>query len=448
MCSDGMRADVAVERVTSPADDPSLSSRRVFQTWWPLAASWLLMATDQPVMSAIVARLADPEVNLAAWGGVVFPLALIIEAPIIMLLSASTALCRDGDSYGKVFRFTMAAGALLTAVHVLIAFSPFYYVVVRGLIGAPEEIVEPARTGLMLMTPWSWAIAYRRFNQGVLIRFGYSRAVGIGTVLRLLTNGCVLGIGYAVGTIPGIAVAGSAIAAGVVSEAVYAGLRVRPVLREQVRKAQRSAQPLTLRTFLAFYAPLALTSVLFLLVQPIGSMALSRMPGALASLAVWPVASSLLFLVRSLGMGYNEVVVALLGEGGAVKPLYRFTGRLVAFTTGLFLLIVATPVAGLWFERVSALRPPLAALGEEALWLALPVPALTVLQSWFQGRIVHSGRTRAITEAVVIFLLSSTAVLWRGVAWGRQTGLNIALASFSVGAMAQTLWLWLRSRSV
>ena len=66
--------------------------RRVVRTWWPLAASWLLMASEQPVLSAIVARLAEPEINLAAWGGLVFPLALIIESPIIMLLSASTAL--------------------------------------------------------------------------------------------------------------------------------------------------------------------------------------------------------------------------------------------------------------------------------------------------------------------------------------------------------------------
>jgi hypothetical protein len=427
---------------------PHLTLRRVFQTWWPLAASWLLMATDQPAMSAIVARLADPEINLAAWGGVVFPLALIIEAPIIMLLSASTALCKDWDSYWKVFRFMMAAGAVLTGVHVLIAFTPLYFVVVRGVIGAPEEIVGPARTGLMLMTPWTWAIAFRRFNQGVLIRFGHSRAVGIGTVLRLVTNGLVLAIGYAVGTIPGIAVAGAAIAMGVLSEAIYAGLRVRPVLREQVRNAPPVECPLTLRSFLAFYVPLALTSLLLLLVQPIGSMALSRMRDPLTSLAVWPVATSLLFLVRSLGLAFNEVVVALMGEPGAVKALRRFAGRLLSLTTALYLLIVATPLAGLWLGGISALSAPLAQLGGRALWLALPIPALTVLQSLFQGGLVHAGRTRGIIEAMAIFLSATTAVLWGAVVWGQQAGLYYALVAFTIGALMQTLWLWFRSRSV
>ena len=53
------------------------------------------MGLELPLVSAVVARLPDPTVSLAAYGGVVFPLALLIESPIIMLLSASTALARD-----------------------------------------------------------------------------------------------------------------------------------------------------------------------------------------------------------------------------------------------------------------------------------------------------------------------------------------------------------------
>ena len=84
--------------------------RRILHTWWPLAASWLLMGAELPAISAVVARLENPEINLAAYGGIVFPLALIIGSPIIMLLAASTALSRDWASYRKLYRF-MTAGA-------------------------------------------------------------------------------------------------------------------------------------------------------------------------------------------------------------------------------------------------------------------------------------------------------------------------------------------------
>ncbi|RPI23595.1 MAG: hypothetical protein EHM70_22315, partial [Chloroflexota bacterium] len=253
----------------------------IIRTWWPLAASWLLMGAEVPALSAIVARLENPEINLAAYGGVIFPLALIIESPIIMLLAASTALSKDWESYNKLRRFMMRAGAILTAVHMLVAFTPLYYLVVEGILGAPAEIVEPARYGLMIMTPWTWSIAYRRFNQGVLIRFGHSQAVGAGTMIRLCADGLVLFAGYVIGTIPGTIVATCAVAAGVISEAIYAGIVVRPVIRDQLKVAPRASDTVTLRSFLSFYVPLAMTSLLGLLAQPIGSAALSRMPSPL-----------------------------------------------------------------------------------------------------------------------------------------------------------------------
>jgi len=118
----------------TPSITPGLSTRRIVATWWPLAASWLLMALELPAMSAVIARLPDPEIHLAAYGGVVFPLALIFESPIIMLLAAATALSKDLASYLKLRRFMLISGALLTGLHLLVALTPLYYPIVVGLI--------------------------------------------------------------------------------------------------------------------------------------------------------------------------------------------------------------------------------------------------------------------------------------------------------------------------
>ena len=53
-----------------------------------------MMATEGPFLVAIIARLPDPTFNLAAYG-VAFALAILIEAPVIMLMSAATSLVRD-----------------------------------------------------------------------------------------------------------------------------------------------------------------------------------------------------------------------------------------------------------------------------------------------------------------------------------------------------------------
>jgi hypothetical protein len=420
---------------------------RVFKTWWPLAASWLLMALELPALSAVVARLPDPEVNLAAYGGIVFSLALIIEAPIIMLLAASTALSKDWASYLRLRTFMRVSGALLTAIHILVAFTPLYYLVVEGLLGVPPEIVEPGRIGLMIMTPWTWSIAYRRFNQGVMIRFGHSEAVGVGTGVRLLTDIVILLVGYQIGTIQGVVVASSAVALSVIAEAIYTGLRVQPILRNELKVAP-PVELLTWRAFYHFYIPLALTSLMLLIWQPIGTAAISRMPNALASLAVWPVVSGLIFILRSMGMAYNEVVVAILDERYSYPSLRRFTVGLVLFTSLLHLVIAVTPLSLWWFGQVSALRSELASIAQFAFLLAIPMPALNVLQSWFQGAILHGRQTRGIPESVVVFLITILAIFGIGIALGTLTGLYVGIAGFVLATGIQTLWLWFRSRDV
>jgi len=403
------------------------------------------MSAELPALSAVIARLHNPEINLAAYGGVVFPLALIIESPIIMLLAASTALSKDWNSFCLVRRYMMVAGALLTALHIIVAFTPFYYVIAKGILGVPAEIVEPARIGMMIMTPWTWSIGYRRFHQGVLIRFGHSKAVGQGTMVRLGADLLLLLVGYLVGTIPGIVVGTSAVAFGVVSEAIYVGLVTRPVVKYELKPASSIEEPLTWRTFWAFYIPLMMTSLLMLLANPIGSAALSRMPEALESLAVWSVVTGLIFILRSLGIAYNEVVVALLEETGSYANLKRFAELLSGATTLILFLIAATPLSILWFAKITALSPELAELGRRSLWFALPLPALSVMQSWYQGAILHKRRTRGITESVIIYLLTSIAILGVGVWWRQAVGLYVGLAALTISVLIQTIWLGIRS---
>ncbi len=423
-----------------------MSLRVVFRTWWPLAFSWMLMAVELPVMGAAIARLANPQINLAAWGGVVYPLALIIEAPIIMLLSASTALSKDLDSYVRIRKYMLWMAGVLSLLHVLVAFTPLYDVVVVRWMGVPSEIVEPARIGLRLMLPWTGAIAYRRFQQGVLIRFGHSGAVGMGTIVRLCADLFVIMMGLSTGRYSGIALAGMAMTSGVLSEALFAGLRIRPVIRDQLLHTPPADEALTLRSFISFYVPLAMTSLLFLLIQPIGSAALSRMPRALESLATWPVVSGLVFLLRSPGVAFNEVAVALLDKPGSGRDLVRFALRLMGIMTAVLLLIVATPVATFWFEKLTSLETELAQMAVTALWFTLPLPAISVLISGFQGVLLNARRTRSVTESVLVGLILISIVLVIGVIWGQVVGLYVGWLAFSLGMTGQVIWLWWRSR--
>ena len=81
----------------------TISLKDVYRLWFPLAGSWLLMGIESPMLAAFVARMVSPEITLATWGSLVYPISLVVEGPIIMLLTASTALAKDMPSYKKLF---------------------------------------------------------------------------------------------------------------------------------------------------------------------------------------------------------------------------------------------------------------------------------------------------------------------------------------------------------
>ena len=433
---------------SAPAlDARALTIPQVATRWAPLAGSWLLMGLELPAVSAVMARLPHATVSLAAYGGVVFPLSLLIESPILMLLTASTALARDARSYAVVRRFMFTAAGLLTALHVLLAFTPLFDVVASTLIGIPEPVREPARIGLRIMLPWTLSIAYRRTQQGVLIRFDHSRAVTWGTMVRLATLTLVLALGSWLGRWPGIVVGTCAVACGVMAEAVFAGVAVRPVLRGVLAAAPAADPPLTMRAFVRFYTPLGLTPLLNFISMPLASAAMSRMPNALESLAAWPVLSGSTFTLRAMGFAYNEVMVALLDRWRPVPALRKFAWGLAVLTTALLLAGAATRLGLWWFARGSALPEVLARMAWRSLWLVVPMGAVSVWQSFHQGVLVHAHRTRAVTESMAVLLVATATVLGVGVAWHSLPGLGFAALALTAGGVAQIAWLSYRSRA-
>ena len=124
-------------------------------------------------------------------------------------------------------------------------------------------------------------------------------------------------------------------------------------LRAQVNETQNE---LTIKGIIKFYYPLALTSLLTLGIQPFVTFFIgqSRMP--LESFAVMPVVTSFVFIFRGLGLSFQEVVVALIGDNMAgFDELKKFAIKLAIFVAGTLMLIAFTPLAEIWFRDISGL---------------------------------------------------------------------------------------------
>ena len=424
-----------------------LSLAEILRAWYPLALSWTVMSMEGVVINAILARMPNPEINLAAYGGVAFAIAFVISSPIAMMLATSTALAKNWQAYQRLRKFMLWLGLSLTLLYAVVAFSPLYDFVVVKLIGAPPEIIEPGRLGLKILIPFPWLVGLRRLPQGVMIRFGQSGGVTMSTIVRLISETTLMLIGFLDGRLPGIVVATGSQTFGMIMETIYANLRVRPILQYELREAPVD-NPLTWRDLSRFYLPLVITTIITFSFQFINSAGLSRMPMAIESLAVFPVVSSLSWLLQSPGVAWNEVVVALADRPRSVGRLRRFTVLLFVGTLLLTLVFLVTPLSKWWFHSVASLVQPLDAMANNGMWFMLVGSGLVVLQCWFQGLILHGRNTRGITESVIVSMIVEVALIAAGIAWGKITGLYVGLIAYMLSYASQIFWLYLRSRPV
>ena len=172
------------------------------------------MVSEGPLLSALVNRLPEEVTMLAAFG-IALALAVTIESPVINLLSTSTALVRDRSSFLLVRKFTVHLSILMTAVAIVFSFTPAFNWLVIDLLATPEPIALWVQPGLQILMPWTAAIAWRRFLQGILIRHNRTRQVARGTFVRLMaTVGTGLGLAFLT-DIAGVCVAASALLVGV-----------------------------------------------------------------------------------------------------------------------------------------------------------------------------------------------------------------------------------------
>ncbi len=395
-----------------PDDHRPLTQAGIARFWTPLAATWLMMAVEGPFLAALVARHPHPEANLAAYG-VAYAFALLVEAPVIMMMSAATALVKDRPSYLALRRFATVLNVAITVVLLTLILPPVASAVLEGLVGLPPEVAARAHRALILLLPWPAAIGVRRLAQGVLIRAGLTRRVAWGTLVRLCAMSATAGTLFVSGRLEGASLGAAALSAGVLAEMTAALAMARPVLRGLA--SEPVEPPPGWRDLTVFYWPLAMTSMLALGVQPVVTFLVGHSREAVASLAVLPVVYSLVFLFRALGLAFQEVAIALAGERlEGYRPLARFATLLGTFVAVGLGIIVWTPLAGLWFRDLSGLSPELARIALPAARILALMPSLTVLLSWQRALLVHLRATSAVTwatatEVIVVVVVVNAA---------------------------------------
>ncbi len=425
-----------------PMSDGTLTQGRILRFWLPLAATWLMMAVEGPFLAAVIARLAEPVYNLAAYG-VAFSLALVVEAPVIMLMSAATALARNRLSYLRLRTFTHALNAGVTLVMGLALLPPVFEAIASGLIGLPPEVASRTHVALLLLLPWPATIGLRRLYQGVLIRHGLTRRVAYGTVVRLAAMFGTAFILVRFGRLEGAWVGAASLTMGVSGEALASRVMAAGTLRRLMETPGEAAGATASWVALTrFYYPLALTTLLSLGIHPVVTFFVGNSRMALESLAVLPVIGALVFIFRSIGLAYQEAVIALIGDAQEGYCALRRFALLLGVGVAVTLSLIAwTPLAWVWFRSAAGLPDELAAFALTPTRVLAIIPGLTAILSFQRAVMVVRGTTDRITWATLIEVGGTVVVMWIALSAFNAVGAIAAAAALLIGRIGANTYL-------
>jgi len=406
-----------------------------------------MMSVEGPILASVIARMADPMYNLAAYG-VAVALAMFIEAPVIMLLSTTVALAIDGNAYRTLRRFMWQLNGLVTAGMLVVSIPLVFDVLANSVLLLPEEVASRMYWGFVCMIPWPAAIGYRRFYQGLLIRNGLTRFVAWGTIVRLTTMASTALALTMLTSFPGIVIGTLSLSTGVILEALATRRMSRGIVRRLRRQRPESCLPApTTREVMRFYVPLALTSIIGFVVTPMLAFFMGRAPESVASLAILPVVDSFVFMFRSFGFSYQEVGIALLGERNKNYAVVRRVGVGIAIATTMVLALVAlTPISEIVFGSVYGLVPLLADMAVLPTIILVPLPALAVIYSVQRAVLINSRMNVVVAWSTIAEIVAIALVMIVMTSFTGVIGAIAAAIAMTAGRVFANSYLWVRTR--
>jgi hypothetical protein len=240
----------------------------------------------------------------------------------------------------------------------------------------------------------------------------------------------------------GVIVGSSALMAGVLAEAFYATITAREIIRDQFgpRSLLAEGRPPTYKGLFWFHLPLAATSFLTLLIQPLVAFSLARSANPTVSLAAWPVVFQFTLVSRAAAFALPEVIIALYSGKQSFRALGRFTLTLVVGSTVFMIVVVLTPLINYYLFVVQDLTVIVAEIVQSGMVLLLPLPALATLISWIRGLMINVGNTRPVNNGMIINLVVTAVVLYIGVSQ-QWPGIKSAAMALVLAAAAEFLFL-------
>lgn len=164
------------------------------------------------------------------------------------------------------------------------------------------------------------------------------------------------------------------------------------------------------------------------------------------SLAALGIILSILLVVNSPGLVLISTIVKLCKASIAFTTLRRFTLLIGMSLSGLLILFLLTPLSNWFFTTVLSISQTQIVLAKAGLWIFTPAPLIVTCRRFYQGLLIHMGKTRPSLYAAGLRLVTSITLAFLLSHLTNWSGIIIGTLTLTCAALLELIMLWQLSR--
>jgi Na+-driven multidrug efflux pump len=404
--------------------------RQLFAFFIPLGFSASLVTISHVIINSTLARSANPETIIASYS-IALSMLGIIERPAILLRQTCSALVRDKVSFRAMTAVSIYMLLAMSIGGLIISYTPLGTWVFLYGFGVNEDLLGRILDVYRVLMFVSIFSGVRCLYHGIIISNMRTKWLTIGMLIRLLVMYVVSLYYIHFGGVTS-GVAGAVIfLAGMMVEAAVSAWEGRKVIRTMPEKKEDHPIDKQSQIF-QFYKPLALSSLIVILVGPAINAMLGKTVDFELAIAAFAIAGSLTQLVQSFFSYMHQIVLNFYRKDSALVNKFALS---LGFIPAILIGIIAYTPLGPWFmERVMGVNERLMI---ESLHTLRIFMLLTLIYPWvdfFNGIILLRGQTKIMlfsqTANVIITIITLLICILTVPQWNGM-----------IGSLAQSLGL-------
>ena len=405
-----------------------LKMNDLIKFFMPMAAMAMIMKASHNIINYALGKTPDTAIALSSYS-VAMSLSMMIMAPIWVLSKATTAVAQNKKSAKNSIRVALQATVLVSAIMILIAYTPLSKFVFTTLMGVSEEIFPHVLAVFKVFILMPILGAIRATHQSFIALRRKTIWLTIGTIIRIISMFVITKAVIGFNLVKGSYIGALILVIGFGIEGLVWFIKGKSWLKEANNNDEEENSVPKIWILLL---PLIIAQLINGFVGTGISAGLNRVPNPELALSSYFLSRTIAWIFLAVSFSASQMVLVFVKRHDDLQVVKKFVYVLSVVMVALISILAFTPLGEFVYVNILNVEIGLAKLALKSLAVFAFTPPAMFIVEFYQGILIKGRESKKITLCKVLNITVLTATTFILVKFAPQLGGMIGSISFTV----------------